>query len=122
MLLDESQAALSDLLETLHESLDDYQDNLQRLHNPGTAKVFNSTMNERTRIVTALEESAKTVLSLRPRAADTEREDFHHLWSKLKSIVNISPLDFTSLFIICNSSLLKSKSEIDFTLSKTITL
>ena len=87
MLLDDAQTALSDLLEMLHESLDDYQDNLQRLHNPTIAQAFNDAMNERTVLVNVLEQSAKTVLSLRPRAADTEREDFHYLWSKLKSLV-----------------------------------
>lgn len=87
MLLDEPQVALSDLLETLHESLDDYQDNLQRLHNPEIARDFNDAMNQRTELTAALEESVIASLSLRPRAADTEREDFHHLWSKLKSLV-----------------------------------
>lgn len=87
MLLDESQAALSDLLETLHESLDDYQENLQRLHNPAIAEEFNDAMNQRTALVETLEHHIRTELALRPRAADIEREDFHHLWSKLKSLV-----------------------------------
>lgn len=87
MLLDEAQTAVSDLLEALHESLDDYQDNLQRLHNAEIAQEFNDAMNQRTELLNALEERVKEELSLRPRAADTEREDFHHLWSKLKSLV-----------------------------------
>lgn len=87
MLLDEAQTAVSDLLEALHESLDDYQENLQRLPNAEIALEFNNAMNQRIEILTALEERVKTDLSLRPRAADTEREDFHHLWSKLKSLV-----------------------------------
>jgi len=87
MLLDDTQTVLSDLLEMLHESLDDYQDNLQRLHNPDIAQEFNGAMNERAALIEALEETAKAAFSLRPRAADTEREDFHYLWSKLKSLV-----------------------------------
>lgn len=87
MLLDEAQTAISDLLEALHESLDDYQDNLQRLHHTEIAQKFNDAMNQRTKLVNTLEEQVKTELSLRPRAADIEREDFHHLWSKLKSLV-----------------------------------
>lgn len=87
MLLDEAQTAVSDLLEALHESLDDYQDSLQRLHSAEIAKEFNDAMNQRIKILGALEEQVKTELLLRPRAADTEREDFHHLWSKLKSLV-----------------------------------
>lgn len=87
MLLDEAQTAVSDLLEALHESLDDYQENLQRLHNAEIAQAFNAAMNQRITIVDALEERIKSELSLRPRAADIEREDFHHLWSKLKSLV-----------------------------------
>ena len=87
MLLDEAQTAVSDLLEALHEALDDYQENLQRLHNAEIAQTFNAAMNQRITIVDALEERIKSELSLRPRAADIEREDFHHLWSKLKSLV-----------------------------------
>ncbi|OOV88734.1 DUF2383 domain-containing protein [Oceanospirillum linum] len=87
MLLDEAQTAVSDLLEALHESLDDYQDNLQRLHRAEIAQEFNDAMNRRTQLVNTLEERIKEELSLRPRAADTEREDFNHLWSKLKSLV-----------------------------------
>ncbi len=87
MLLDEAQTAVSDLIEALHESLDDYQDNLQRLHRTEIAQEFNDAMNQRTQLVNTLEECIKEELSLRPRAADTEREDFHYLWSKLKSLV-----------------------------------
>lgn len=87
MLLDEAQTAISDLLEALHESLDDYQENLQRLHSPEIAQEFNDAMNLRAKNLSRLEAYAKSELSLRPRAADTEREDFHHLWSKLKSLV-----------------------------------
>lgn len=87
MLLNESQAALSDLLEALYESLDDYEENLQRLHQSAIAQAFNDAMNQRSQQVAALEKSVKETLALRPRAADIEREDFHHLWSKLKSLV-----------------------------------
>ena len=87
MLLDEAQTAISDLLEALHESLDDYEENLRRLPNAIIAQAFNDAMNQRAEIVQSLEALVKTELLLRPRAADTEREDFHHLWSKLKSLV-----------------------------------
>lgn len=87
MLLDEAQTAVSDLLEALHESLDDYQDNLQRLHNAEIAQDFNDAMNRRTELLDALEDKVRSELAIRPRAADIEREDFHHLWSKLKSLV-----------------------------------
>ncbi|OPX56245.1 hypothetical protein SAMN02745127_00659 [Oceanospirillum multiglobuliferum] len=87
MLLDESQAALSELIEMLHESLDDYQDNLQRVHHSDIAEEFNGAMNYRNQLLNQLEENARLELRLLPRAADTEREDFNHLWSKLKSLV-----------------------------------
>lgn len=87
MLLDESQAALSELIETLHESLDDYQNNLQRVHHSDIAEEFNGAMNYRSELLNQLETSARIELKLLPRAADTEREDFNHLWSKLKSLV-----------------------------------
>lgn len=87
MLLNEPQAALSELIEALHESLDDYQENLQRLHHSEIAQEFNGAMNHRNKLVHQLESSAYQQLSLRPRAADTDREDFHHLWSKIKSLV-----------------------------------
>ncbi|MAC48327.1 DUF2383 domain-containing protein [Oceanospirillum beijerinckii] len=87
MLLNEAQAALSDLIEALHESLDDYQDNLQRLHHSEIAQEFNGAMNHRSQLVEQLEQDARHQLNLRPRAADTEREDFHHIWSKIKSLV-----------------------------------
>ncbi len=87
MLLNEAQAALSELIEALHESLDDYQDNLQRLHHSEIAQEFNGAMNHRSRLVEQLEQDAHQQLNLRPRAADTDREDFHHIWSKIKSLV-----------------------------------
>ena len=87
MLLNVAQAALSDLIEALHESLDDYQDNLQRLHHSEIAQEFNGAMNHRSQLVEQLEQDARHQLNLRPRAADTEREDFHHIWSKIKSLV-----------------------------------
>lgn len=87
MLLDEPSAALSELIEALHESLDDYQDNLQRLHHNEIAEEFNGAMNTRCQLVSQLEQDAENHLHLRPRAADSDREDFHHLWSKLKSLV-----------------------------------
>ena len=87
MLLNEAQAALSELIEALHESLDDYQDNLQRLHHSEIAQEFNGAMNHRSQLVEQLEQDAHQQLNLRPRAADTEREDFHHIWSKIKSLV-----------------------------------
>jgi len=87
MLLNEAQAALSELIEALHESLDDYQDNLQRLHHSEIAQEFNGAMNHRGQLVERLEQDAHQQLNLRPRAADTDREDFHHIWSKIKSLV-----------------------------------
>lgn len=87
MLLDEPTAALSDLIEAMHESLDDYQDNLQRLHHDAIAEEFNGAMNQRHQLLLQLEREAEAMLNLRPRAADSDREDYHHLWSKIKSLV-----------------------------------
>lgn len=87
MLLDESSAALSELIEMLHESLDDYEESLQKLHQKSLADSLNNAMNQRSALTLMLEEHARAQLHLRPRAADTEREDFHHLWSRLKGLI-----------------------------------
>ncbi|MCM2132072.1 hypothetical protein [Larsenimonas rhizosphaerae] len=86
MFLDNRQVAMDSLLEALADSLDYYQDNVERLRD-SVRDALTPWFNQRTADLKTLQTQCKTHLDLLPRDADVERDDYMWLWSRLKSFV-----------------------------------
>ncbi|MBD3897688.1 hypothetical protein IEI94_17670 [Halomonas sp. ML-15] len=86
MFLDNRQVAMDSLLEALADSLDYFQDNLERLR-PSLRETLKPLYDERDAAMHELQALAKKHLRLLPRDADVERDDYMWLWSRLKSFV-----------------------------------
>ncbi|MBB3189820.1 hypothetical protein [Halomonas cerina] len=86
MFLDNRQVAMDNVLEALADSLDYFQDNLERL-NPSLRDTLKPHYEARATSLRQLQELARTHLDLLPRDADVERDDYMWLWSRLKSFV-----------------------------------
>lgn len=86
MFLDNRQVAMDSVLEALADSVDYFQDNLERLR-PTLRETLKPHYEARTKALQKLRELAKRHLKLLPRDADVERDDYMWLWSRLKSFV-----------------------------------
>ncbi|MCM5704789.1 hypothetical protein [Larsenimonas salina] len=86
MFLDNRQVAMDSLLEALADSLDYFQDNVERLR-PSIKDALKPYFEQRTADLKTLQSQSKTYLNLLPRDADVERDDYMWLWSRLKSFV-----------------------------------
>ncbi|MHB0774494.1 hypothetical protein [Halomonas sp. WWR20] len=86
MFLDNRQVAMDSVLEALADSLDYFQDNLERLR-PALRDTLKPYYDERERTLREIQALAKEHLDLLPRDADVERDDYLWLWSRIKSFV-----------------------------------
>ncbi|WP_275289239.1 hypothetical protein [Halomonas elongata] len=86
MFLDNRQVAMDSALEALADSIDYFQDNLERLR-PTLRDALEPHFEERGRLMRELQSLARRHLDLLPRDADVERDDYMWLWSRLKSFV-----------------------------------
>lgn len=86
MFLDNRQVAMDSALEALADSIDYFQDNLERLH-PSLRDALKPHYEARANSMQALQELARQHLNMLPRDADVERDDYMWLWSRLKSFV-----------------------------------
>ncbi|MFG6667571.1 hypothetical protein ACGK9R_10720 [Halomonas sp. HNIBRBA4712] len=86
MFLDNRQVAMDSVLEALADSIDYFQDNLERLR-PSLRDTLKPYYAARLKQMRKLQALARTHLKMLPRDADVERDDFLWLWSRLKSFV-----------------------------------
>ncbi|RDB44021.1 hypothetical protein DU490_04875 [Halomonas sp. DQ26W] len=86
MFLDNRQVAMDGVLEALADSIDYFQDNLERLR-PSLRESLKPHYEARAKAMRQLQELARHHLKLLPRDADVERDDYLWLWSRLKSFV-----------------------------------
>lgn len=86
MFLDNRQVAMDSLLEALADSIDYFQDNLERLR-PSLRDALEPHFEARRKSMRKLQTLARRHLDLLPRDADVERDDYMWLWSRLKSFV-----------------------------------
>ncbi|MDX1466648.1 MAG: hypothetical protein R3215_13200 [Halomonas sp.] len=86
MFLDNRQVAMDSALEAMADSIDYFQDNLERLH-PALRDSLKPHYEARSRSMQKLQELSRKHLNLLPRDADVERDDYMWLWSRLKSFV-----------------------------------
>nr|WP_300310501.1 hypothetical protein [Halomonas sp.] len=86
MFLDNRQVAMDSLLEALADSIDYFQDNLERLR-PSLRDALEPHYEARQKAMGKLQTLARRYLDLLPRDADVERDDYMWLWSRLKSFV-----------------------------------
>lgn len=86
MFLDNRQVAMDSLLEALADSMDYFQDNLERLR-PSLRDALEPHFEARRKSMHELQSLARHHLDLLPRDADVERDDYMWLWSRLKSFV-----------------------------------
>ncbi|WP_104201663.1 hypothetical protein [Billgrantia saliphila] len=86
MFLDNRQVAMDGVLEALADSIDYFQDNLERLR-PSLREALKPHYEARAKAMRKLQELARRHLDLLPRDADVERDDYMWLWSRLKSFV-----------------------------------
>lgn len=86
MFLDNRQVAMDSALEALADSIDYFQDNLERLR-PTLRDVLKPHYEARAKSIRELQELARKHLSMLPRDADVERDDYLWLWSRLKGFV-----------------------------------
>ncbi len=86
MFLDNRQVAMDSALEALADSIDYFQDNLERLQ-PTLRDTLKPHYEQRANSLQALQELSRKHLDLLPRDADVERDDYLWLWSRLKSFV-----------------------------------
>jgi hypothetical protein len=86
MFLDNRQVAMDSALEALADSIDYFQDNLERLK-PTLRDALKPHYEQRANSMKALQELSRKHLDLLPRDADVERDDYLWLWSRLKSFV-----------------------------------
>ncbi|MFO7910160.1 MAG: histidinol dehydrogenase, partial [Halomonas sp.] len=86
MFLDNRQVAMDSVLEALADSIDYFQDNIERLR-PSLRDTLKPYYEQRLQQMGQLQQLARTHLKMLPRDADVERDDFLWLWSRLKSFV-----------------------------------
>lgn len=86
MFLDNRQVAMDSALEAMADSIDYFQDNLERLR-PSLRDSLKPHYEARAKSMHALQELSRKHLNLLPRDADVERDDYMWLWSRLKSFV-----------------------------------
>ncbi|WP_110666175.1 hypothetical protein [Salinicola halophilus] len=86
MFLDNRQVAMDSVLEALADSLDYFQDNLDRLR-PALRNALKPHYEERGVAMRELQELVRQHLDMLPRDADVERDDYLWLWSRIKSFV-----------------------------------
>ncbi|WP_299236676.1 hypothetical protein [uncultured Halomonas sp.] len=86
MFLDNRQVAMDSVLEALADSIDYFQDNLERLR-PSLRDALKPHYEARSRSMRELQSLAREHLNMLPRDADVERDDYMWLWSRLKSFV-----------------------------------
>jgi len=86
MFLDNRQVAMDSVLEALADSIDYFQDNIERLR-PSLRDTLKPYYENRLQKMGELQQLARTHLKMLPRDADVERDDFLWLWSRLKSFV-----------------------------------
>lgn len=86
MFLDNRQVAMDSALEAMADSIDYFQDNLERLR-PSLRDALKPHYEERAKAMQRLQELARRHLNMLPRDADVERDDYMWLWSRLKSFV-----------------------------------
>ncbi len=86
MFLDNRQVAMDSALEALADSIDYFQDNLERLR-PSLRDALKPHYEARDKSMRKLQELAREHLNMLPRDADVERDDYMWLWSRLKSFV-----------------------------------
>ncbi|NYS62435.1 hypothetical protein [Vreelandella salicampi] len=86
MFLDNRQVAMDSALEALADSIDYFQDNVERLR-PSLREALKPHYEQRLEQMRKLQELARAHLKMLPRDADVERDDFLWLWSRLKSFV-----------------------------------
>ncbi|GAA3906922.1 hypothetical protein GCM10022228_16450 [Halomonas cibimaris] len=86
MFLDNRQVAMDSALEALADSIDYFQDNIERLR-PSLRESLKPLYEERLQQMHKLQRLARQYLKMLPRDADVERDDFLWLWSRLKSFV-----------------------------------
>nr|WP_298250183.1 hypothetical protein [uncultured Halomonas sp.] len=86
MFLDNRQVAMDSVLEALADSIDYFQDNLERLR-PSLRDALKPHYESRNRSMRELQTLAREHLNMLPRDADVERDDYMWLWSRLKSFV-----------------------------------
>ena len=86
MFLDNRQVAMDSVLEALADSIDYFQDNLERLR-PSLRETLKPHYEARAKALQKLRDLARRHLKLLPRDADVERDDYMWLWSRLKSFV-----------------------------------
>ncbi|MBB3183627.1 hypothetical protein FHR95_001168 [Halomonas fontilapidosi] len=86
MFLDNRQVAMDSALEAMADSIDYFQDNLERLR-PSLRDTLKPHYEGRAKCMHELQELSRKHLNLLPRDADVERDDYMWLWSRLKSFV-----------------------------------
>jgi len=86
MFLDNRQVAMDSALEAMADSIDYFQDNLERLR-PSLRDRLKPHYDARAKSMHELQELSRKHLNLLPRDADVERDDYMWLWSRLKSFV-----------------------------------
>lgn len=86
MFLDNRQVAMDSALEAMADSIDYFQDNIERLH-PALRDSLKPHYEARAKSMQELQELSRKHLNLLPRDADVERDDYMWLWSRLKSFV-----------------------------------
>lgn len=86
MFLDNRQVAMDSALEAMADSIDYFQDNLERLR-PALRDSLEPHYEARATSMHELQELSRKHLNLLPRDADVERDDYMWLWSRLKSFV-----------------------------------
>lgn len=86
MFLDNRQVAMDSVLEALADSIDYFQDNLERLR-PSLREALKPHYDAHSNTLHKLRKLAMRHLKLLPRDADVERDDYMWLWSRLKSFV-----------------------------------
>jgi hypothetical protein len=86
MFLDNRQVAMDSALEALADSIDYFQDNLERLQ-PSLRDTLKPHYEARAKVLGELQTLSRKHLDLLPRDADVERDDYLWLWSRLKSFV-----------------------------------
>lgn len=77
---------MDSVLEALADSIDYFQDNIERLR-PSLRDCLKPLYEERLAQMRKLQRLARKHLRMLPRDADVERDDFLWLWSRLKSFV-----------------------------------
>ena len=86
MFLDNRQVAMDSVLEALADSIDYFEDNLERLR-PSLREALKPHYESQQKTLQKLRKLARRHLNLLPRDADVERDDYMWLWSRLKSFV-----------------------------------